>query len=346
MVSGNGSFKVNTGVQRLSSAGSDGSAAGNQVLLNSASDLLTGQIGIAVAGLHGSLAADEQTRIDDAVAALNSELGPLGVNLVEVSGASAAWAPIHLTLSDNSDIGGVAQGVLGVTEGRDITIINGWNYFVADTGTIGSAQYDFQTVVTHELGHALGLGHSPDTASVMYPYLAAGPIRRFLTTKDVASIGQEVETGAPEPLMALPVAQGDARLATPIGRMDSRPIVPLTGSPVRDLMNQYLTGFYPITPTGQNLRVPSANLLGNVLGWERPAGSPPLPAEWLPNRSDSIARLGAPMRGLADELVSSLFSHQDRQDPANDSAWLLDELRPSDAVLTDQDWTLPPGGLG
>src|SRR5262249_36759705 len=156
----------------------------------------TGQIGIAVDGLQGALAADEQARIDAAVATLNAELGPDGVSLVEVSGASAAWATIHLTLAAGSDIGGAAQGVLGVTEGRDVTIIPGWTSYLGGPAGIGSAQYDFQTVVTHELGHALGLGHSPDTASVMYPYLAAGEIRRLLTAADLATIGQEIEDGS------------------------------------------------------------------------------------------------------------------------------------------------------
>jgi hypothetical protein len=35
---------------------------------------------------------------------------------------------------------------------RQITIINGWNFYAGSDATqIGSAQYDFETVVTHEL---------------------------------------------------------------------------------------------------------------------------------------------------------------------------------------------------
>ena len=44
----------------------------------------------------------------------------------------------------------------------------------------GAGQYDFETIVMHELGHALGLGHSADTNSVMYSTLETGTARRTL----------------------------------------------------------------------------------------------------------------------------------------------------------------------
>ena len=72
-------------------------------------------------------------------------------------------------------MGGFADGVLGcTTNGDGITLIQGWDWYVgAESLTIGLAQYDFQTTVTHEIGHALGLGHSDDISSVMYAMLLA-----------------------------------------------------------------------------------------------------------------------------------------------------------------------------
>src|SRR6185295_13287015 len=110
----------------------------------------------------------------------------------------------HLHVANTSVIGGVKQGVLAVTEGGgEITIISGWNYYLgANTGGVGSSQFDFQTVVTHELGHALGLGHSSDSASVMFASLKTGTAKRNLTAADLRVLEKESGAGH-EALMAV-----------------------------------------------------------------------------------------------------------------------------------------------
>ena len=60
---------------------------------------------------------------------------------------------------------------------------------------IGSGQYDFQTVITHEIGHSLGLGHSDYRVSVMFPELATADARRTLLFADLNTAGEEDGAG-------------------------------------------------------------------------------------------------------------------------------------------------------
>jgi hypothetical protein len=78
------------------------------------------------------------------------------------------------------------DGVLGCeVEHGEITLIDGWDWFTNDQqDNIQSDQYDFQTVVTHELRHALGLTHSLDPNSVMYWKLPSGVAQRGFTSSD------------------------------------------------------------------------------------------------------------------------------------------------------------------
>src|SRR5207302_1828947 len=62
-------------------------------------------------------------------------------------------------------------------------------------GRIGSRQFDYQTVVTHELAHAIGLYHDTnyyavlnDGYDVMYPALSTGVIRRNISIYDNARL--------------------------------------------------------------------------------------------------------------------------------------------------------------
>ena len=60
--------------------------------------------------------------------------------------------------------------------------------------------FDFFSVVLHEFGHALGLGHSTNPNAVMFPSIGAGTSNRTLHADDIAGITVLYGTAAiPEP---------------------------------------------------------------------------------------------------------------------------------------------------
>jgi hypothetical protein len=87
-------------------------------------------------------------------------------------------------------------------DGR-ITLISGWDWYEGESAAgITNSQYDLETIVMHELGHAVGLEHSIDVSSVMHSTLAAGEVKRFITDQDLEHLGGD--DGGSESLMAAP----------------------------------------------------------------------------------------------------------------------------------------------
>jgi uncharacterized repeat protein (TIGR01451 family) len=163
-----------------------------------------GTLLVYVDNSSGNVTPAEHARIDDAIAAYNTQLASDDLTLVEVGPDQASVANVTINVADTTVIGGVAAGVLGVTwangSGMSITMVDGWNWWTgANSSEIGAGQYDFETAAMHELGHSIGLGHSPDSASVMYPYLASGQFKRALTVADLGLIHAD---GGVEPLLA------------------------------------------------------------------------------------------------------------------------------------------------
>lgn len=68
----------------------------------------------------------------------------------------------------------------------DIKINDAYTWYAA--GSLSTAEFDLQSVVVHELGHWLGLGHDEDDQAVMYAQMATGIVKRALFENDLQGI--------------------------------------------------------------------------------------------------------------------------------------------------------------
>jgi len=151
-----------------------------------ADTLLAGDLNVYINDPNGYFTADELARIQDTINGLNALLTSYGIAITEVGDSSSA--NLVLDTGTTSACGGAADGVLGCFDGPagEITILQGWNWYAgADPTKINGSQYDFQSTVTHEFGHALGLGGATDPNSPMFETLAMGQAHRTMTVADL-----------------------------------------------------------------------------------------------------------------------------------------------------------------
>lgn len=65
----------------------------------------------------------------------------------------------------------------------------GGKFHCSSTGAAApSTKYDFQSAITHELGHAFGFGHGGTTACIMYASLGLGTMRRTACSTEAAAM--------------------------------------------------------------------------------------------------------------------------------------------------------------
>jgi hypothetical protein len=217
-LSGNGSLDDTLVVNTLVVSGNisltqmaDG--VGGQIEIGgNANTLLAGDLNVFISSATGTFSPSMIDRIRDAIGSIDTLLVPYSVSVTEVSDLSLA--NVVITTSMTSANGGAANGVLGSYNPEanpvTITVLQGWDWYEGvDPLAIGGNQYDFQTLVTHELGHALGLGHAGSPTSAMYPLLAKGTTLRLLTVADL-NIPDQPE-GA-EPMLAAGFVAKDANL--------------------------------------------------------------------------------------------------------------------------------------
>jgi alpha-tubulin suppressor-like RCC1 family protein len=154
---------------------------------------------------NGGFTSAQLARVQDAITGIDALLSNYGVTIIVVGAADSGLANFVFDAAPTTLNGSAADGVLGSTRTTgEITIVQGWDWFTgSDPAAMQAGQYDFQTVVTHELGHALGLGHRADSSSVMYASLEPAQARRTLTAADLAVPDLDQQVYA-HPLLAAP----------------------------------------------------------------------------------------------------------------------------------------------
>jgi hypothetical protein len=222
-LSGNATVQGSLDVNELSLSGnaaSTQSADGSDVSAGDvAGQLLAGDVTVYVNDPNSLFTADELARIQDAVNAVDAVVEPYGVSVTETTDSSLA--NVIVNMNTTSAVGGYADGILGCwNPAGEITMIRGWNWYAgSDPTQIGASQYDFQTTLTHELGHALGLGESNDLTSAMNGTLAPATVIRTLTTTDLNipydESGADAQRVAPGIAIAASVSASATALAAP-----------------------------------------------------------------------------------------------------------------------------------
>jgi hypothetical protein len=157
-------------------------------------------------------------------------LVPYNVSITLVTDSTTA--NFVLDANTTSASGDMTAGVLGCfnPDNSEITMIEGWNWYAgADPTQIGAGQYDFETTVMHEFGHALGLGGSSDTNSPMYETLPTATVRRTIT---VADLNIPYPPDGADPLTAVGFRfKGDESVGTAAGSSNGSGTEPKTAVP-------------------------------------------------------------------------------------------------------------------
>jgi hypothetical protein len=218
-ISGNGTLRDTLVVNTLALSGNAGAfqltdGTSNDYLVSTSNQLTHPILTVAVQDDTGAgLDPAEVARLGDAMNYLNTALTQFGVSLTLAPVGESA--DVHVHFATSTPTGGAAAGVLGfTTAGNDVYLVaSGWNFYTgSDAAGIGTGQYDFLTLATHELAHAIGLGESSDPGSVMYEYLTPGTVRRAFTDSNLALIGSDADrfmkVAAPTPPAGVGAADG------------------------------------------------------------------------------------------------------------------------------------------
>ena len=114
------------------------------------------------------------------------------VNLITTNLTASEWAVYGLDAMSLTNV--MSSTSTGRILEADI-LINPSAGFSTETVTPAN-RADFQAVATHEIGHLLGLDHTPLASAVMFPLAAGGNLSRTLTADDTIGVSTLYPTAA------------------------------------------------------------------------------------------------------------------------------------------------------
>lgn len=103
----------------------------------------------------------------------------------------------------------------------DIEVNTASNFFTAGGGAV---KFDLETVLTHEVGHFLGLSHSPDPESIMFASYEKGT-KRKLSVDDIAAICAVYPPGSKQTCDLTPAGGFDTCTAPPDTTCSAMPVL-------------------------------------------------------------------------------------------------------------------------
>lgn len=103
----------------------------------------------------------------------------------------------------------------GEIQDADIEVNAAFNTLTITDDPMG-VEYDLQSVLTHEIGHFIGIAHSPDPTAVMYARYPPGNVNRELTPDDVDAVCAAYPPGATLPCNTEPVGGFGATCEAPV----------------------------------------------------------------------------------------------------------------------------------
>jgi len=127
----------------------------------------------------------------------------------DVPTAKVAWTYMGLTDTPQNNAGIIAfTGVAGYCTPTNIETINGNSYITAFSARIGNEgvcaqRHVLNAIAIHELGHAMGLGHSTDSTAIMYSTMNYYNPVTVLSADDIAGVTDLYPAGNGRPVARL-----------------------------------------------------------------------------------------------------------------------------------------------